>query len=219
MAEVERPEGFEGLRVGNFEVVCGAVEVGKVKAEPPDPPIRKVYEFFGRCPEHGAAAKDRGEVLKGEAGIEVAVQEPVELFTGGGPPAGFVPAGMDDDGLRAEGICGIGGPAHGLLDMRPDLGERPTAVGCRSAGVHPVAVVGRVNDRRDGDRGDYLDIPAECLSWYDPDLDMVDVPAGVEGCKPGEESGVCCSPRCGRGAAHSPVWSSQRRAKTRTCRG
>ena len=42
--------------------------------------------------------------------------------------------------IRAEGICGLEGPVHGLLDVF--LRERPGVVGSRGAGVHPVAVVG-----------------------------------------------------------------------------
>ena len=140
VADVERPEGLEGFRVGDSDVVCRAVEVGEIKTEPPDPPICKVAEFFGGGPEHRAAAKDRRQVLKSEAGVGVAVEEPVELFSCGKAAAGFVPPGVDDDRIRAEEICGLEGPVHGLLDVF--LRERPGVVGSRGAGVHPVAVVG-----------------------------------------------------------------------------
>jgi len=78
--------------------------------------------------------------------------------------------------------------------LLPDLGERAIVVGRRGS---PRGVVGCVDGGRDAGRGDCREVPAECLSRYDPDLNMIDIPAGVEGCKPGEEFGVCCSPRCG----------------------
>ncbi|MEG3056416.1 MAG: hypothetical protein RQM90_10235 [Methanoculleus sp.] len=39
-----------------------------------------------------------------------------------------------------------------------DLGEWPVVVGRRGAGVHPVAVVGSVDDRGDACRGDALEV-------------------------------------------------------------
>ena len=147
----------------------------EVETEPGDPDACKRREFFGGVPEEGVAGVDRGEVLEGKAGIGVAVEEVGECLHGGEPPARFVPAGVEDDRLRVEGVGGFERPGHHLLDVLLDLRERMIIIGGGGAGVDAVAVMGRVDDGRDAGRGDPVEAFEEELPGQRNDLHL-DVP-------------------------------------------
>ncbi len=185
-AEVLEP--FQFLRKGETAVVCGAGEVREVEAESGDSIVCKGRKFFCGVPEEGTPGVDRGEVLEGEPRIVVAVEEPGESFNGLGAPSGFVPPRVEDDRLRAEDVGGFEGLAHGLLDVRRDLAPRPVVVGGGGAGVDAVAVVGRMDDRRDACRGDPVEVFLEERTGQGDSLhlDMLDCTLFVEFREKGE---------------------------------
>ncbi len=125
---------------------------------------------------------DGREVLKGEAGVVVAVEERGKGLFCGGAASGFIPAGVEDDRLRIQGIGGFKGLAHRFLYMSLDHGERTVVPGGGGAGVDAVAVVGCVDDGRDAGCGD----PVEVLTKRPPgegdglNLDELDCPLLVK---------------------------------------
>ena len=201
--EMVEPDG-KGLeraqQVGVFfaTVVCGAVEMRKVKAEPSNPAPGECQELFRGIAEEVLAGEDGGEVFEDEAGIMMGIEERSECLACCFPPARLVSPGVEHDVGRLEEVCGFVGHHHRFSDQVFHLGGGPGFEGCRGAGVDTKSMMGSVNEDRNFLGVDDLEVLFEQrpLLRDDEELDEVEDPLPVHPGEFSERAGIIRTGAC-----------------------